>query len=400
VARPHKIWFRRQTGWWMVKINGVQTKLARGKDNKREAEIKFHELMSQAARAPESATARTADVIEAFLRHSRIHLAPDTHRVNKYYCQLFAEYCGQVPARELRPFHVTNWINAMLSPERIERQRADMKQKRARAEDKGRVGGDARAWGETTIYNAKKAAFRVFSWAKEEGILPENPLKGMPRPKPTPRQRAITEEEFWHMYEYAGGPFRDYLLALFLTGARPKEVRELRWPQVRDGKWILDEHKTRKSTGKKRVIVLSAVMREMMDRLRAATASEFVFLNTEGQPWTMNAVRLQVMRLKAKLGMAEDVCAYLLRHGFGTRAILNGVDPSTLMELMGHTSLEMISRVYVHLADQHQHLKDAVEKVTDLSSMPSPDAQDSARKRAKPVTKPAAGGESSPSTTA
>ena len=59
MARPHKIWFREQTGWWVVKINGKLQKLAQGHDNKPEAETKFHELMVQIARAPETATSRT-----------------------------------------------------------------------------------------------------------------------------------------------------------------------------------------------------------------------------------------------------------------------------------------------------------------------------------------------------
>src|SRR5947208_678008 len=100
--------------------------------------------------------------------------------------------------------------------------------------------------------------------------------------------------------------------------------------------------------------------------------------------WTMNAVRLQITRLRERLGLADDLCAYLARHGFGTRAILNGVNPSVVAELMGHNSLEMVSKVYVHLADEHAHLKAAVEKINPVST-PAPGASDSTRKRARPV---------------
>src|SRR4051794_977631 len=95
MARPHSIWFRTATGWWMVKVNGVQTKLVKGRENKKEAEQKFYGLMAAAAAAPESSAARAADVIEAYLNWSRQNLAADTHRVNRYYCQLFAEHCGK-----------------------------------------------------------------------------------------------------------------------------------------------------------------------------------------------------------------------------------------------------------------------------------------------------------------
>ncbi|HEX4610981.1 MAG TPA: site-specific integrase [Urbifossiella sp.] len=368
MSRPARPWHRKQTGWWMVEIGGKQEKLVEGpKDEKHRvlAEEKFVELRKLRRMAPEEVGSRTADLIEAFLRHSRLHFAADTHRMNKYYLQILAEACGQVPAREIKPLHVQRMIDDRVDPER----------KRERNE---------KAWGETTVYNARKAAFRVFSWAAEQKIIPDNPLAGMKRPKPKPRQRAITDAEFWQLYGNAGGPLRDLLLALYLSGARPKEVRELTWDKVGEDRWTLPEHKTAKKTGKPRVIFLPKELIELMGRLRAERQTGHVFLNTEGQPWTMDALRQQVARIRAKLGMSKDVTAYLCRHGFGTRAILSGVDGQTLAELMGHTSQEMISKVYVHLADQHQHLKDAVNKING-ASMPSQALPRSTRKRAIPV---------------
>jgi integrase len=359
MARPAKVWYRSDIGWWMITLGGVKTRLVQGPndDHHRQlAEEKYVELRKLRRTAPEAVTSRTADVVEAFLHHSRVHFAADTHRMNRYYCQLFAEACGQVPAREIKPYHVDRWIDPKV---------------------------EAREWGRTTVYNARKAAMRVFSWAAERKLLPDNPLRGMKNPKPAPRQRAITVDEFSKMYEVAGGPLRDVLLALYLTGARPKEVRDLRWENVQEDRWHLPEHKTAKSTGRPRTVYLDDTIRAMMARLRDNDHTH-VFLNTAGRPWTMNALRLQVWRIKKKLNLPKDVCAYLCRHGFGTRAILSGVDGQTLAELMGHTSQEMISKVYVHLADQHQHLKTAVNRI-NATPMPAPVAQGSTRKRAKPV---------------
>ncbi|QJW95420.1 tyrosine-type recombinase/integrase [Frigoriglobus tundricola] len=358
MSRPARPWHRKQTGWWMVEINGKQEKLVEGpKDEKHRllAEEKFAELRKLHRLAPESVGSRTADIVESFLIHSRIHFAADTHRLNKYYCQLFAEACGQVQAREIKPYHIDRWIDPKV---------------------------EAEEWGDTTVYNARKAAMRVFSWAAERKILSENPLAGMKNSKPKPRQRAITDAEFAKLYENAGDPLRNILRALYLTGARPKEARDLTWEQVKEDRWVLPEHKTAKKTGKARVIFLNEEMRALMTALRG-NGHTHVFLNTEGQPWTMNALRLQVWRIKKKLNLADDVCSYLCRHGFGTRAILAGVDGPTLAELMGHTSQDMISKVYVHLADQHQHLKTAVDRIT--SSTPSPTASGPIRKRARPV---------------
>ncbi|WP_439628641.1 tyrosine-type recombinase/integrase [Gemmata sp.] len=372
----------------MVEMDGHQVKLVEGpKDEKHRlsAEEKFAELRRLRRTAPSAPTARTADVVEAFLAWSRQRLSAETHRVNRYYCQLFAEHCGTVLAREIKPHHVTRWIGEMMSPERVEREKERRKKEiETGAVEKRLQGGPPRLWGESTAHNGRVAAYRVFSWAKDEGILPENPLAGMKRPKPAPRQRAMSDVEFQKLYENAGGPFADYLLALRETGARPKELRDLTWDQVQEDRWVLTKHKTVRKVGKARVIILSSAMRAMMDRLKR-DGQGHVFLNTEGGPWSMNAVRLQMKRLRDRLGLPSDLCAYLARHGFGTRAILNGVNPVVVAELMGHNSLDMISKVYVHLADEHAHLKAAVEKINSTTKPVQADPLASPRLRAKPV---------------
>ena len=195
----------------------------------------------------------------------------------------------------------------MMSPQRVQQEKLHRQQQIAAGNiEKHKQGRQPKVWGESTAHNARTTAFRVFTWAKDEGILPENPLAGMKRPKPAPRQRAMSDEEFSKLHGNAGGPFADFLLALRETGARPKEIRCLLWSQVEDNRWVLKKHKTAKKVGKPRVIYLSETMREMMSKLKG-NGHTHVFLNTEGQPWTTNAVRLQVGRLRSKLGLADDL---------------------------------------------------------------------------------------------
>ncbi len=367
MARRQTPWHRKQTGWWMVELDGEQTKLVRGPRDelhRRLAEDKLVELRRLRRHAPEGADARVADLAEAFLRHSRLHHAPDTHRIYHYYLTVLAEECGLVAVAELRPFHLQRVVDAKADPARV-------------------LVRNQRRWRGMTAHNFRKAAARVTAWAAEQQLLAADPLKGMKNPKPPSRRRALTEAEFKALYAAAGGPLKDLLLALYLTGARPKEARDLRWDQVRADRWVLNEHKTAKTAGKPRVVYLPVAARDIMDR-RRGNGHTHVFLNTQGEPWTMSALRQQIVRLRQKLKLADDVTAYLTRHGFGTRAILNGVDGPTLAELMGHASQEMISKVYVHLADQTDHLAAAVERVSGASSpTPSPSAPGPVRKRAR-----------------
>jgi hypothetical protein len=121
-----------------------------GRRHRQLAEEKFVEIRRLRRVAPQSSDARTADVIEGFLAWSRGELSEDTHRVNKYYCQLFAEHCGEVLARELKPHHVTAWIAEMKSPERVAKEKA----RRERGIEAGNIerskqGRQPKVWGET-----------------------------------------------------------------------------------------------------------------------------------------------------------------------------------------------------------------------------------------------------------
>jgi integrase len=328
VGRPAKPWYRKQTGWWMLELGGSQIKLSKDKD---EAYRKFHEMMATQHEAPESSRARVADIVEAFLAWASNRVARATFDQYKWYGQKLAEDCGTQPAHDFKPIHVTRWV-------------------------------DQRGWRGAHEYNARRYAFRFFSWAVDEGVLRKNPLKGMKRPKPKPRQRALTEAEYLAMLRATDSDFRPLLFALKQTGARPKELRELTWDQVHGDRLVLWEHKTDGTTAAPRVIHLTQPMQKMLALFRTRSKSKFVFLNGRGKPWTTNAVRLRVMRLRTKLNLADDVCAYLLRHAFGTNAIVNGIDPLTVAELMGHSDLTMIKNVYAHLSEQKSHLQDAVTR--------------------------------------
>jgi hypothetical protein len=58
---------------------------------------------------------------------------------------------------------------------------------------------------------------------------------------------------------------------------------------------------------------------------------------------------------------------YGLRHAFGTRAVLRGVDVKTLAELMGHTTTRMTEH-YLHLAGERSYLAAAMERINAPST--------------------------------
>ncbi len=291
----------------------------------------LHEVLA-AALAPGGAGAspRLAEVVDAFLEYARAHNRPATVAQYAWYGAKLTAELGQVPSPELRPIDITRWV--------------------------GRHG-----WSGSHEYNGRRYAFRFLAWAAEEGLIARNPLEGLKRPRPRGRRRALAHAEYLALVRATDSDFRPLLFALRQTGARPQELRDLRWHDVRRDHILLWDHKT-DATRRPRVIHLGPVMQrffQVLRRRRPHGAGDHVFLNSRGRPWTANAVRLRMKRLRDRAGLSADVCAYLLRHTFGTAAVMNGVDVATVSELLGHASTEITASVYVHLAGQVSHLQTA-----------------------------------------
>ena len=53
---------------------------------------------------------------------------------------------------------------------------------------------------------------------------------------------------------------------------------------------------------------------------------------------------------------------YTLRHSWCTHALERGLDAVTVAMLMGHRDTTMISRVYAHLMQRRDYLRDSVRK--------------------------------------
>ncbi|MGA2033339.1 MAG: site-specific integrase [Thermoguttaceae bacterium] len=351
MARPNSIWFRKDIGWWMVTLNGQKIRLAKGKENKSDAERAFHELMAVRPQRPDTLDSRVCDLAEAFLEFAKNKkFSPDTYRNYRFYLMGFCGCAGYRLAREVIPNHVTNWLTAP------------------------KENGDPKEWNDTTQYNAKRTVFRLFSWAKEEGLLAKNPLAGMTREKPEPKRRCLTEGEYCSLLRGARRPFRVLLWSLMETGARPSELRRLKWDEVNGTKCTIRKHKTAKKVRKPRVIYLTERMQKRLNQLRKRSTSSYVFVNSRNEPWTANAVRLQVDRIKKRCGVADDVCVYLVRHTYATWALVRGVDPASLAEILGHADTNMIMEVYLHLADQKVYMSDVAERAARRPGRPKPPA--------------------------
>lgn len=205
---------------------------------------------------------------------------------------------------------------------------------------------------------------RPFNWCRKLGLIERNPFEAISG-RQGRRGRDLTDAEFRSLLRAAPVHFRRVLVWLRWSGMRPVEMRRLEWAQVREelSAILQEEHKTADAGDESlpRKIVLNRCMVKLLAWLRRRGAKgRWVFLNSRGGQWQRAALCKMLRHVRRKAGLPKACKLYGCRHSFGTGAILNGVDPITLAELMGHRRLET-TYYYVHLAGKTDHLKAAAE---------------------------------------
>lgn len=339
-----KPWFRKQTGWWyFTDDNGEQHKLS--KDEK-EARDEWHRRCLAADDS--SPNARLDAVADSFLDWTKMHRAPNTY---EWYVTALTAVCegmGATPIRQLKKHQVRKWVDSS-----------------------GKSAGTRRAY--------ITAIRRVITWAIDEGIIQKDPIGRLERPPTERREVLVSAEDYARAVEsadvgrgsqYRRGAFRVFLVALRHSGARPSEVAhaEARNFVEEAGVWTLDKHKTRRKTGRDRIIYLSPCLVTLSRILAAARPIGPMFLNGEGNPWTPNAIRCRMRRLRERLDLPPGTVAYALRHTFATEGLLNGVEEPIMAELLGHTSTAMLSKHYSHLGQRAQVIRRAATKAARADS--------------------------------
>ncbi len=348
--RQAKPWYRASKVAWFVEIRSKQVRLGGHPDGapspkKSKAgwnpppqilDAYFKLMASDPVNLPGSGAILTAQVCDLFLSHSERHNEPATFRWYRHFLQSFCTIHGRTPAADLKPIHVTRWL-------------------------------DAHDW-KGGRRNAVIALKRAFNWADRQGLLSPNPLRNVEKPPATRRTRIFTAAEKDEILAAIKDPhFRGFLTALLLTGCRPSEVARVAAVNVNLdlGVWVFEEHKTGKKTGKPRVIYLSPDMLEMSRRLVAERPEGPLFPSRKkDRPFSCNAIRIRFMRLRKKLPHLKHFACYATRHTFASDALERGVGIAHVSELLGHTDTRMVSRHYAHLGQKVEHMRDVAKKAT------------------------------------
>ena len=338
MAPVPKPWWRSARKSWYVHIDGVCYKLGRDKD---EADREFHRLMAMTPeqRAPKVAPLSTgptvADIFDRFLDWTSKHRAPRTYDWYLTHIQSFTDFLpdpAEMQIPDLKPFMVVEW-------------------------------SDKFGWKANFKRGAIVAVQRAFNWAVKLGHLTASPIPYIEKPQTTRREQVVTVEEWEDIRDHypEGDPFRDLLEFAWETGCRPQEVKAIEARHVQlAGHRVIFPAKEAKGKKRIRVIYMTERAEQIIRRLLKLRSKGLLFLNAKGRGWNYASMNCRFGRLKKHLGV--KYCGYVLRHGFATRKLEEGLDHITVAALLGHADATMLSKVYSHVGDRQDYLREQLNR--------------------------------------
>ena len=194
----------------------------------------------------------------------------------------------------------------------------------------------------------------IFAFAERSGWLSQNPVAQFDKrslPEAQPRTRFISQAEYRRLLSASPSHLKPILEMAVQTGMRLEELLGLRWEQVN-----LERREVRlvmTKTNQPRVVPLSDRAVAVFVAISRLSASPYVFTN----PITGKRYR----NLRHSFGQAcsragiTDFRWHDLRHTFASWHVQSGTDLYRLSRILGHSTLQMTTTRYAHLATENLH---------------------------------------------
>lgn len=207
--------------------------------------------------------------------------------------------------------------------------------------------------GAKTIYQRFK---KVLNYAIEEGILLNNPCKGVvcKSDESTLKKDILSMEEIKQLinttYKNQNPQVRDAFIFCLCTGLRFCDVKDLTYSNIDYSNKILtfEQHKTRGYSSSSGVVVpLSDTALELIGT--ASTDNRKTELIFELPSYTSCSKALK--RWVKRAGINKHITWHCARHSFATNSLIGGANISTVGSLLGHSGLKHTMR-YLKAVDE------------------------------------------------
>ena len=209
--------------------------------------------------------------------------------------------------------------------------------------------------------NRDLAALRyMLNFGMRQGYLARNAVRGVAFLDEGPGfMRVVSHVEEKRYLEKARPVLRDVATIILETGMRPQEVFTIRKENVHLDRRYVFVPRGKTVFARRNVLLSDASLAILKRRLRKAKHG-WLFPHRRNPAMPMMTIQkahedaLKDTRLKTRFRL------YDLRHTFGSRSAMAGVDLATLKELMGHSNISITMR-YVHPTPEHK--REALRKL-------------------------------------
>ena len=190
----------------------------------------------------------------------------------------------------------------------------------------------------------------LYKYLVRHELADRNPAEGVPRPKRAcALPKWVTPADAQALRDATKGPLeRAAFEVLAGLGLRRAEVLGLRTNAF---DWESGTVRIMGKGRRERGLPLAPHVRQAVEaylRNRSGVDSDRLFITRRGVPMTEKVLRAMFRRWCKRAGLADrGYTLHSLRHGFGTRLAMQGVDAPTIRDLMGHASIATTSR-YLH----------------------------------------------------
>jgi len=217
---------------------------------------------------------------------------------------------------------------------------------------------------ETGVNRDLAALRRILNFAVRQGYLARSTFQGVRlyREKPG-MMRILSHDEEARYLSVASKTLKDVAALMLETGMRPEEVFTLRMENVYLVKGYLHVPTGKTQFARRNIPLSKRAISVLKPRMKGA----YLFPNRLDSELPLTTVQKEHDKARRKAGLQFRL--YDLRHTFGSRAVMAGVDLPTLKELMGHSHISMTMR-YVHPNPEHK--QQAIRKLESFNQAQSP----------------------------
>ena len=205
------------------------------------------------------------------------------------------------------------------------------------------------------------AAIRsMLNFSIRQGQITRNPVSGVRFLPEGPGMMRVVSHEEQEQYLNAARPLlRDIATLILETGMRPEEVFTICKENVHlDRRYLFVP--TGKTRSARRNIPLTDTALNVLKRRMAKAKTCYLFPHRRDPNQPMGTIQKAHEEALREAEIKPLFRLYDLRHTFGSRSAMAGVDLATLKELMGHSHISITMR-YVHPTPEHK--KEALRKL-------------------------------------